>query len=49
MVNLYDMAVSYLKNFKEKFLDKLIEFLEQEIPTSENKMEPLYLEVIFRL
>lgn len=47
--NLSELGISYLKGFKEKFLDKIVECLEQELPASENKVEPLYLEVIFRL
>lgn len=38
-----------MKSFKAQFADKVIESLEQEMPASENRVEPLYLEVVFRL
>eukprot|EP00347_Sterkiella_histriomuscorum_P019571 403341127 len=49
IINLYDLSVTYLKNFKDKFADKLIEHLEAELPNSENRVEPIYLEIIFRM
>lgn len=47
--NLWEMGGSFLKSFKDGFLDKVVQTLEQELPASDNKVEPLYLEVIFRL
>ena len=47
--NVSDIGVNFLKGFKERFIDKVIESLEQELPASANKVEPLYLEVVFRL
>jgi len=30
-------------------MDRIIDYLEQELPNSENRVEPLYLEIIFKL
>ncbi|CDW91827.1 exocyst complex component 5 [Stylonychia lemnae] len=49
ILNLYDLAVNYLKGFKERYMDRIIEYLEQELPNSDNRVEPLYLEIIFKL
>lgn len=47
--NIFELSVYFLKNFKEKFIDKIIELLEFELPASENKVEPIILEILFRL
>ena len=39
----------FLRGFKEKFVDKINELLESELPSSENRVEPLYLEIVFKL
>ena len=49
VVNLSELGINFLRNFKERFIDKVVELLDKELPASENKVEPLYLEVIFRL
>ncbi len=49
MVNLSEIAISFLRSFKERFLDKVIESLEQELPSSENRVEPLFLEIVFKM
>ncbi len=49
LTNLSDLGSCFLKTFKERFLDPFLASLEQELPASENRVEPLYLEVIFRL
>ena len=49
--NIYDMGMAILKHFKERFLERVIgaEVLEKEIPASENRVDSLFFEVIFRL
>ena len=47
--NLSELGISFMKAFKERFLDKILESLSQEIPASENRVEPLFLEIIFKL
>jgi len=49
LTNLHELSCKFLRCFREHFLDKVVESLEQELPASENRVEPLYLEVIFRL
>lgn len=47
--NIYDLSVTYIKGFKENYMNKIIELIEHELPNSENKVEPVYLEIVFRL
>lgn len=46
---MYEISVNYIKSFKEKFMHEIIKFLESELPACDYKIEPIYLEIIFKL
>jgi hypothetical protein len=49
IANLSEISTTFLRSFKERFLDKLIESLELELPSSDNRVEPLFLEIVFKM